>query len=193
MQEAVLERCALDLDVIGKLEDALEGARGDALIERLALGLFLLLLFLALDGQGVFLRLDREFILAEARDRDRNAVIVLVGTLDVVGRVARRSIETADAVDRVEQPVEADGRAIERGKVESSHWHILQLSDMSGARAAFAIRPNRLHPVRSHHWPAQIPYGSRLPALQDGGKSPEKQPVSVNCGSRELSGAAALL
>ena len=42
MQEAVLERGALDLDVVGELEDALESARRDALIEHLAAVLLVL-------------------------------------------------------------------------------------------------------------------------------------------------------
>ena len=36
VQEPVLERRALDVDVVGELENTLEGARGDALIEHLA-------------------------------------------------------------------------------------------------------------------------------------------------------------
>ncbi len=45
MQETVLQRRALDLDVVGKLEDALERARRDALIERLAVVLSALTCF----------------------------------------------------------------------------------------------------------------------------------------------------
>ena len=37
MEQAVLEGRAGDLDVVGELEAALEGARGDALMEDLAL------------------------------------------------------------------------------------------------------------------------------------------------------------
>ena len=60
MQETVLQRRALDLDEIGKLEDALEGARRDALIKGLAGFLFGLGLLVAADGEGVFLQLDIE-------------------------------------------------------------------------------------------------------------------------------------
>ena len=42
VQEAVLERGALHLDIVGKLEHPLESARRDALIEHLA-GCFLVL------------------------------------------------------------------------------------------------------------------------------------------------------
>ena len=48
MQETVLERRALDLDEIGKLEDALEGARSDAVIQDVAGLLVRLALLLAL-------------------------------------------------------------------------------------------------------------------------------------------------
>ena len=108
---------ALDLDVVGKLEHALESASGDALVEHLADVLFLHLL-LALDGQRVFLRLDRQLVLAEAGDGYGDAIVVLAGALDVVGRVARSGLK---AVQHRKQPVEADGRAIEGSKIESSH------------------------------------------------------------------------
>ena len=36
VQEPVLQARALDLDIVGELEDTLEGARGDALVEHLA-------------------------------------------------------------------------------------------------------------------------------------------------------------
>src|SRR5882757_10736993 len=51
VQESVLQRRALDLDVVGKLEDALERARRDALIEHLAAVLLVLQLLFALDRQ----------------------------------------------------------------------------------------------------------------------------------------------
>src|SRR5271166_4652440 len=61
VQKPVLERRTLDLDVVGKLEEALEGARRDALVEHLA-ALLLVLGFLvdflaAPDRQRIFLRL----------------------------------------------------------------------------------------------------------------------------------------
>ncbi len=67
VQETVLERRALHLDVVGELEHALEGARGDALVERLALVLVGLGLLLAADRQRVFLDLDVELGLARSR------------------------------------------------------------------------------------------------------------------------------
>ena len=57
MQQSILEARALDLDMIGKLEDALECARGDALVKYLAVLLFLKLL-VAFNRQRVFFRLD---------------------------------------------------------------------------------------------------------------------------------------
>ena len=54
------KRRALDLHEIGKLEDALEGARRDAPIKGLAGFLFGLGLLVAADGEGVFLKLDIE-------------------------------------------------------------------------------------------------------------------------------------
>src|SRR5262245_22315720 len=118
VQEPVLEGRTLDLDIIGELEDALERTRCDALIEHLTAVLLVLRLFLAFDRQRVLLRFDRKFVFAEARHSKRNAVGVVAGPLDVVGRITRSSFE---AVQHGEQPVETDGRTIEGSKIESSH------------------------------------------------------------------------
>ena len=107
VQQSVLEGRALDLDVVGKLEDALESARGDALIEHVTVLLFLHLLG-ALDRQRVLFRFDRKFVLAEAGDRDGDAVFVFAGALDVIGRVTRggsnpSSIENSRSKPTVER------------------------------------------------------------------------------------------
>ena len=72
MQQSVLERRALHLDVLGELEDALEGAGRDALVENVALVLVGFGLLLTLDRQGVFLGDDRNFVFGEAGDSDRD-------------------------------------------------------------------------------------------------------------------------
>src|SRR5690348_103637 len=131
MEQAVLKRSASDLDMLGQLEHALEGSRRDALIEHLAFGLVGLGL-LALDRQRVLLRLDRNLGLGEAGDRDRNAIGVLAGSLDVVGRVGRAvAFEARDLVEHREESVETDGRTIEGSKIERTHG-ISSLSDMQG-------------------------------------------------------------
>ncbi len=106
VQETVLEGSALHLDVVGKLEDALERPRRDALIEHLTALLFVLHLLLALDRQRVFLRLDRKVVLAEAGYGHGDAVGGVAGALDVIGRVAGSGFE---AVQHGEKTVEADG------------------------------------------------------------------------------------
>src|SRR5262249_7034875 len=121
VQEPVHQRGAGDLDVVGKLEAALESAGRDALIEHLALLLVSLVLLLAADRQRVLLGLDRQIGITKARDRDRNPVRVLAGALDVVGRITGRGIEAGSLVEHGKEPVEADGRTIEGGKIESSH------------------------------------------------------------------------
>src|SRR5436189_2337744 len=82
VQEAILQSRALHLDEIGKLEDALKGARRDAPIKGLAGFLLGLGLLLAADGEGVLLELDIELRLAETRDRNGDAVGILAGPLD---------------------------------------------------------------------------------------------------------------
>src|SRR5947209_14814830 len=121
VQEAIRELRAGHLDVIGKLEAALERAGRDALIEHLTLRLAGLFLLLAADRERVFLGLDRQFVLGKARDRDANAVGVLAGTLDVIGRISGGRAVKAGAIEHREQAVEADGRTIEGSKIESSH------------------------------------------------------------------------
>src|SRR6516165_7213548 len=133
VQETVLKGRALDVDVVGKLEDALERAGRDALIEHLAAVLLVLRLFLAFDRQRVFLRLDRKLVLAEAGHRHRDTIGVLAGALDVVGRIARSGLE---AVEHGEEPVETDGRTIEGSKIESSHGITSWLSEMRVVRPA---------------------------------------------------------
>src|SRR5262249_61591318 len=129
--ESVLEGGASDLDVVGKLEDALERARRDALIEHLTVVLLVLRLFLAFDRQRVFLRFDRKLVLAEAGHRDRDAVSGLARPLGGVGRIARSGLE---AIEHGEQPVETDGRTIEGSKIESSHGITSLLSEMRMVR-----------------------------------------------------------
>ena len=89
MEQAILERGVLHHHEIGKLESPLEGARRDAAIEHLGFVVAVFIGgFLALDRQRVFLRDDREFALREAGNRNGDAVAVLAGALDIVGRIA---------------------------------------------------------------------------------------------------------
>src|SRR5690606_36083307 len=53
VEQAVLQRRAQHLDVVGKLEAALEGTGGDAAVEHLGAAAVGLVLALALDGQNV--------------------------------------------------------------------------------------------------------------------------------------------
>src|SRR5579862_3718312 len=75
VQQSVLETRVLDLDMIGKLEDAFKGTRGDTLIEHFAV-LFFLGLFGAFDRQRVFFRFDRKLVLTKSGYSDSDAVVV---------------------------------------------------------------------------------------------------------------------
>ena len=132
MEQAVLEAGAGDLDILGKLEAQLEGALGNAAMEEFTGLLGRLGSLGALDGQGVFLALDDDVALGEAGHRDRDAVGVIAELLDVVGRVGLGFLAD-EAVEAVEQPVEADGRAIEGGKIDGLHGHILLVSNVDVA------------------------------------------------------------
>src|SRR5205814_3661176 len=115
--------------MLGELEAALERAAGNALIEDvLALGL-VALFALARNAEHAIVQLHVQVLLGEARDRDGDAVMGLVGALDVVGRVAIAGVVLGYLIQHVEQPVEADGRTEKRGKIES-HGHNLLRSDV---------------------------------------------------------------
>src|SRR5204863_7059928 len=158
VQEPVFEGRALHLDVIGELEDTLERARRDALVEHLTAVLVVLDMLLALDGQGVLLGFDRELVLAEAGNRYRDAIGVFAGALDIVGRIAGSGLE---AVEHGEQPVETDGRTIEGSKIESSHGITSLLSEMQMVRHW----PDRFA-CAAPRGPAQTGCGNRCPVPQ---------------------------
>ena len=107
MQQAILQVGALDDDVIGEHEPALERAGGDAAIQHITL--------LALTGdaagdhQGVLLHGQLEILGAEAGHRHGQAVGVVAGLLDVVGRVGRRLGAGHRSVHQAGHAVEADG------------------------------------------------------------------------------------
>ena len=74
-EQAVLEAGALDLDVVGERELALEIAGRDAAMQE---ALLFLLALAAFEGQHVLLDRQRDFLRREARERDRNLETVLV-------------------------------------------------------------------------------------------------------------------
>jgi hypothetical protein len=76
----------------------------------------------------------------EAGDRQGDAVAVLVGALDVVGRVSA-GVAAAGRVDQIEEPVEADAGAEKGSEFTGKHVHILLMSNMG---EAFAQGPNAL-------------------------------------------------
>src|SRR6185437_11931641 len=107
MEQAVHQAGRLDLDMVGKLETALESAPGDAAMQELrTLGIRL---GLALHGQRVVLDGDVDVALTETGDRERDAVRILAELLDVVGRVGD-GIGRRGRLDQTAEPVEADGR-----------------------------------------------------------------------------------
>ena len=129
MEQPVLELGSLHLDMLGELEAALERAAGNALVKDV-LALRLVALFaLARNGEHAVVQLHIQVLLGEPGHRNADAVMGLVGTFDVIGRVAVAGIVLRNLVQHVEQPVEADGRTEKRGKIES-HGHNLLRSDV---------------------------------------------------------------
>ena len=119
MQQAVLQVRAIDHDVVGEHEAALERAAGDAAIQHLT---FLpSLLDPAGHHQRVVLHDQVQFLRPEPGHRHGQAVGVLAGLLDVVGRVARCVRRRTSRVHQTGQPVETDGGTEQRSKIESRH------------------------------------------------------------------------
>ena len=120
VEQAVLDAGTGHLDMVGELEAALEGAGGNALIKHFGLVSRFAGGFIAANGERAFLHFDIEFLIGEARDRDRNPVGVVAGALDIVRRVGRRR-----AVERVveqrKHTVEADRGAVKGSEVETTH------------------------------------------------------------------------
>jgi hypothetical protein len=106
--------------MVGELEAALEIAPGDSAIK-------ILLLVLAArrglagDQELVLLLGHVELGLGEARHGHHDLVGVVARLLDVVRRIAVGAGVAGHRIEQVEDPVEADGGAIERRIVESTH------------------------------------------------------------------------
>jgi hypothetical protein len=66
----------------------------------------------------------RKLALREAGNRDADAVGVIAGALDVVGRVAGAAVR-GGLIEQGEEPVEADGGTIKRGKIVGAHGVVL--------------------------------------------------------------------
>jgi hypothetical protein len=106
LEQAVVEGCILDLNVVGQVELPLEVPGRDAAIQELALGFLGLAAF---DGDDVLLCSDRDFIGRESRNCQRDLVTVLREAFDVVGRVAFIGAALG-GLGEVEKTIETDGR-----------------------------------------------------------------------------------
>src|SRR6185437_3084586 len=115
MKQTVLKACRLDFDMLGKLEAALEGAAGNALVQEGGLRL-LTVLAPAADREHAVLDIDREVLVGKAGDRQGDTVIILVGPFDIVGRIAL----LAGGLQQIDQPVKTDG-GTEKGRIVDTH------------------------------------------------------------------------
>src|SRR3954452_8978056 len=105
LQQAVIKRRALDLDIIGQVELALERPGRDALIQELALGLVGLAAF---DRQHILLCGDRDLVGGKAPPPQRYLVPVLAKPLNVAGRVIVVAARVLRCIDEIEKAVKAD-------------------------------------------------------------------------------------
>jgi hypothetical protein len=84
LQQAVLERSSLNLNMVGKAEVPLEAARGDALENIVFL---VVVILLARNRQTVLLKREGDLVRSEAGESDRNPVALIAGTRDVLRRI----------------------------------------------------------------------------------------------------------
>ncbi|CVI63557.1 hypothetical protein AGR9A_Lc40478 [Agrobacterium salinitolerans str. Hayward 0363] len=134
VEEAVLQGSGLDLDMVGKLEATLESARGDTAIKKLPFRGFLIRGFLGFHSQRIGAGFDAEFVLIETGDGHGDAIGVLAGPLDIVGRIGLGLFGLAESVKHREKTVEADGGTIEGGKINVTHGVLLK-------KRLFAVKP----------------------------------------------------
>src|SRR4051794_17578828 len=144
LQQAVLERGAVHLNIIGQVKLPLERPRGNAPVEIFAFGSVRLI---SLDGHRVLLGSHRDFVGCKARNRKRNLVAILADAFDVVGGIVVLA-GTLCRFNEVEKTVEANGRTPQRREVVSAHSQILQgakwirtTPDTTGARLSFPDPP----------------------------------------------------
>src|SRR3569832_299285 len=150
MEQAVLERSTGDFHILGQLEAQLEGALGNAAMEELTSLAFALRSLGTLDDEAVLFGLETQVAVGKAGDGDRDAIGVLADLLDVVGRIGLGFL-AHEAGEAVEQPVEADGRTIEGGKIVGLHLHILRSEQRDDVRVSHT--PSRNRRRRIPGWP----------------------------------------
>lgn len=123
-QKAVVEVGRFDNHEVGELEATLKCPRRNAAMQEPTGVAFLGLT--AGDDQLVALRDDLDLLRTEASNRERDTVAVLAFLFDVERRLGLR-LGARRGLEKVEETVEADGRAAIRGKVEiGPHVQILQ-------------------------------------------------------------------
>lgn len=106
LQDAILEPCIFDVDMIGQIELAAERPSRDAMVKVLVVAGRALAGF---DGQHVLLGRDGDVLRAEARQRQGDLVEILAGPLNVVGGVVVLVAGSKRLVEKIENAVEADG------------------------------------------------------------------------------------
>jgi lysophospholipase len=120
MEQSVFQTGTIHENVISELKATLECASGDTLIEIFGLFSGLFDLLFAADDERIFFRFDRQFLIGKASDRNRDAIIVLVETLDIVGRVAV-SLRVGELIDHFEQAIETNRIAVEWRQIKTTH------------------------------------------------------------------------
>jgi len=69
-----------------------------------------------------------------AGDRQGDAVAILTGPNDIVGRIVVLDFKVLCVIQQIENAIEADGGTPQGRKVESPHSHILRVSNMVTSR-----------------------------------------------------------
>src|SRR5690554_4165781 len=170
MEKAVFQMGAFHFNMLCKLEAALKAASCNATME---IGHIFRLGAAASNGKHILLYLDLKIGFAKTCDRHRNAIPVLAGSLDIVGRIAEARVARHGIEQRLEL-IKANGRTVKGGKIEIPHIsHPLQAMFLAcGKRvmppmAGYSLpRRTRLRRPAGHIWefPVQASRGYKCPS-----------------------------
>src|SRR5437868_5162757 len=119
-EQTVLDVRATDLDMVGQREAPLERAGRNPAIDVVVALLFGFVLLAAGNDQHVLLGRDVELVGLEPRDRQLDSIIIIAELDQVERRIILLALPERVVLEHVEQPVEADGGAPERRKIEST-------------------------------------------------------------------------
>ena len=145
--------------MISKLEDALEVATGNALVQIVAL--FAVFGLLAFDSQCLPLGLNLQLRIHKAGNGHGDAVLVSAQQLDVVGGITGLALfALGDGIHQGRQVIEADGGTEQGCKIKCTHgkyprkqyWLVLVNLSEDQVLWPASQEPRPRHPICGHQY-----------------------------------------